>query len=169
MAETGGNIGAGRASSGSLGSATSSCKDDAAVEPLEEKSSPGLTSIKLPSPWSPQAGLDELHFPRVPAPCSFACQLPGGLCIHQRRTKAERAFAFENPLVFYFFSAPAQHLLEEKCFVAERFTVKQPTLRSSASWPFSSSSAVLWENGPSSATGLGGDWGMGGSQQLQLP
>lgn len=106
MTETGGNTGAGRASSGSLRSATSSFKEDASTEPLGEKSSLGLTSIKLPSPWSPQAGLDELHFPHTPAPCSFACQLPGGLCIHHTRTKAERAFAFENPVVFYFLSAP---------------------------------------------------------------
>lgn len=65
----------------------------------------------------------------------------------------------------FIFSLP---LLEKKCFVAERFTVKQSTLHSSASWPFSSL-AVLGENGPGSAMGLGGDWRMGGSQQLQLP
>lgn len=34
---------------------------------------------------------------------SLACHLPGGLCIHQIRTKAEWAFAFENPWCFIFF------------------------------------------------------------------
>lgn len=45
--------------------------------------------------------------------CSFACHLPGGLCIHQIRTKAKWAFTFENPAVFYFLPAPSQHFGKE--------------------------------------------------------
>lgn len=79
---------------------------------------------------------------------SLACHLLGGLGIHQIRTKAEWAFAFENPLAFYFLPALSQHLLEKKCFVAESFALceaVQSTLHGSASWLFSSST-VLGEN-----------------------
>ena len=94
--------------------------EGAAVEPLEEKSSQGSHSSRFPLPGAPP-GLDEVHFPahRV----LFFCRLPGALCIHQPRTKAERAFTFENPLVFYFLPAPSQHLSEKNRVVAERFAV----------------------------------------------
>lgn len=55
---------------------------------------------------------------------SLACHLLRGLCIHQVRTKAEWGFIFESPSVFYCLPAPSQHLLEKKCFVAKRFSVK---------------------------------------------
>lgn len=98
--------------------------------------------------------------------CSLACHLPGGLGIHQIRTKAEWTFTFENPLVFYFLLALSQHLLGKNCFVAGRFTVwaaVQSILHSSASRSLSSFLTVPWENWPSSVRRLGEDCGWGGA------
>lgn len=81
------------------------------MELLVEKSSQCKSFVKLTSPWRSQASLDEIHFPSTTV---FSC-LSSALGIHQIRTKAEWAFAFENPLAFYFLPALSQHLLEKKC------------------------------------------------------
>lgn len=96
-------------------------------------------SSNLPLPVD--LGPDLMKYTFLVQQHSLACRLPGGLCIHQIRTKAEWAFAFENPLVFYFLLAFSVHLLGKKCFVAGRFAVSetvQNTLRGLVSWPFSS-------------------------------
>lgn len=110
--------GRGRASSGVVGECCSQvrgCCGGAAGEVL-----PGFSFIPLPSPWGPCLALMK-YFPAHPV--RFPCRLPGALCIHQPRTKAERAFTFENPLMFYFLPALSQHLSEKNCLVAERFAV----------------------------------------------
>lgn len=114
------------------------------MELLVEKSSQRKSFVKLTSPWRSQASLDEIHFPSTTV---FSC-LSSALGIHQIRTKVEWAFAFENPLAFYFLPALSQHLLEKKCFVAESFALYETvrsTLHGSASWLFSSST-VLGKN-----------------------
>lgn len=95
--------------------------EDAVVALLVEKFSPALAIHQAPAATPPPCSLDPMENPAksvlLPVICLVVCAF---IKLEQRQSELLHL----KTLQCFFLPAPSQHLLEKKCFVAVRFTVK---------------------------------------------